>query len=443
MSRNLTVRALAGAVLVAALAGGPCHAETKAQRTDDFIDSIGVNAQFAWDGSDFQDPQGELRALNYLGIHHVRQGIQYSGDPTFVPRLKVLVDGGIRFDTGVANVGEDVAARLPDSLRAIAAVARLGPKSVFSIEGPNELNDPVNAIKFNGEPAGYPNAGVAREIMKAIYVAIHKMPEFAEVKVLNISTSNGVKHWLDYIRRLGNVSDWVDQGNWHAYFGNGSQPAQSIADGVRFAQMSAPGKPVTISESGYFTAYEDNTGWGGVDEKTQAKNTLNLLADAFKQGVSLTYLHNLYEGAENPSLKDIENTFGLFHRDGTAKPVAVAIHNLMTLLMDDATNRRTFNAGRLDYALLNMPPHGETLLLQRASGCFHLLLWNEEPNWNPVTRSETSVTVTPVSVSLPKDDNMIKVFDPLRGVLPVQTLHHARYFQVALVDHPLILTICP
>jgi hypothetical protein len=56
-------------------------------------------------------------------------------------------------------------------------------------------------------------------------------------------------------------------------------PAAHVTSMYQDALASAPGKPVIYTESGYFTAYDYSSG-AGVDYQTQAKNTLNLLADA-------------------------------------------------------------------------------------------------------------------------------------------------------------------
>ena len=89
-----------------------------------------------------------------------------------------------------------------------------------------------------------------------------------------------------------------------------------------YAQLDAPGLPTVITETGYETNPADS--YGGADQTVQAKYTLDILVDAFLDGVSQTYLYELFdEGGQH---------FGLFNTDGTPKLVATAIHNLTTLL---------------------------------------------------------------------------------------------------------------
>jgi hypothetical protein len=178
-----------------------------------------------------------------------------------------------------------------------------------------------------------------------------------------------------------------------------------------------------------------------VDEATQAKNTLNLLADTFKAGVKQTFLYELMEGVANPSTTDIENTFGLFRADGTPKPVATAIHNLTSILADPAGNALTFTNGTLDYSISNLPTTGHSLLLEKANGVFELLVWNEAPNWNSTTKSAIPAAPTNIEVNLGAIYRYIKAFDPLQGSTSIRTVTNASTVKLALTDRLLIVEI--
>jgi hypothetical protein len=110
-----------------AAAGSGQAADTALQTRDQaipvyaFLDSEGVDASFGGPGKD--DPNAELQALNYLGIWHVRQGINdavYSDDI-------MLAQNGIKFDTGLTDVNQDVASTIGPSLANIDKLAQAVP----------------------------------------------------------------------------------------------------------------------------------------------------------------------------------------------------------------------------------------------------------------------------------------------------------------------------
>ncbi|HEY0185082.1 MAG TPA: hypothetical protein VGC09_19950 [Rhodopila sp.] len=376
--------------------------------------------------------------LSYLGVSHVRDMAPVS---YMLPAYESLGANGIRFDLIASNYATDVASVLAGNLSLINQLLQVSPGSVFSIEGPNEVNAVSNQVTYNG--ASTANPYVADQIMQAVYTAVHADPALKGVPVLNLSLSNGIAGWQSYLSGMGNMSGYVDGGNYHIYPNLGAQPATVLQQMIPYAQQSAPGRPVTITEAGYFTAYQDASGWGGVDAQTQAKNTLNLLADAYKDGVQQTYLYELMEGVANPSTTDIENTFGLFHSDGTPKPAAIALHDLTTILSDPSATAQTFAAGTLPYTIANLPSTGNSLLLEKSSGAFDLMVWAEPKDWNPAT--ETAIAVAPVAsvVGLGATYQTVKIFDPLVGTAPISVLSNVSTVTLQLTDHPLIVEVEP
>src|SRR4029078_13509711 len=120
--------------------------------------------------------------------------------------------------------------------------------------------------------------------------------------------------------QLGNMSGSVDYANAHAYVSTGLNPSNSMAATLSAVMSAAPGKPVVITETGYTT--QANTQYLGVDETVQAKSILNTLVDAYKAGVSSTYLYEMFDRDSSASNTDSEANFGLFNSDGTPKIAA-------------------------------------------------------------------------------------------------------------------------
>lgn len=405
-------------------------------RADAFIASIGVDQHLNWDGTVYANGPLELQELNYLGINLVRDSAPASWN---LAPYKALADGGVRFDFLVGAAGQDLAQTLSPDIAAMVSLAQYRPGSIFAIEGPNELNGQI--VYLNGASSASPATGAAIE--RYVSQAVRSNATFTAqgVKVFNVTVTNGIGGWSSYVDGLGNLSTSVDYGNWHVYFNRGDQPAANVTSMYGDAIRSAPGKPVVFTEAGYFTAYRDTSGWGGVDEATQAKNTLNLLADAYKLGVAQTYLYELMEGVANPSSTDIENTFGLFHSDGTAKPVATAIHNLTSIIDDKGASALTFATHTLNYTINGLPSTGNSMVLEESTGVFDLLVWNEAQDWNAAAQTQILVAKVNAVVNLGAVYSSVRVFDPLIGLTPIQTLTNVSSVTLGLTDHLLVVEV--
>ena len=202
-----------------------------------------------------------------------------------------------------------------------------------------------------------------------------------------------------------------------------------------YAQLDAPGLPTVITETGYETNASDN--YSGVDPTVQAKLTLDELLDAFKDGVSQTYLYELLdEGGQY---------FGLFNADGSPKVAATAIHNLTTILADPG-GTSTFTPGSLSYAVTGLPAtsnnfDGNRLLLEKSTGTFDLMLWAEAQIWNPTTESEVVAPSETTTVDFGQTQNVVLVFDPLQGTVPIAAYLNTQGVQITLTDHPIIVEV--
>src|SRR5262249_12059730 len=154
-----------------------------------------------------------------------------------------------------------------------------------------------------------------------LYQAVKADAALSSIPVYNLSLAYNDPEGLS---QLGNMSGSVDYVNAHAYVSTGSTPQSSLAETFSAVESAAEGKPVVITETGYTT--QANTQYLGVDETVQAKSILNTLVDAYKAGVSSTYLYELFDRDSSASNTNPEAKFGLFHSDGTPKLAATAIH---------------------------------------------------------------------------------------------------------------------
>ena len=116
-----------------------------------------------------------------------------------------------------------------------------------------------------------------------------------------------------------------------------------------------------------------------MSEATQAVRTVQTLLDAFLMGVQRTYIYELLDTEADPSRQDAQKNFGLFRYDGTPKPAATAVRNLVSILKQ-ADGRNYGNAASAT-ASITAPdsPSARSLLLRRADGAQCFVLWYESP----------------------------------------------------------------
>ncbi|HYZ48487.1 MAG TPA: M10 family metallopeptidase C-terminal domain-containing protein, partial [Sphingomonas sp.] len=288
-------------------------------------------------------------------------------------------------------------------------------------EGPNEINNwPVTYQGLTGL-----NGGVA--FLNAAAAAAKASPQLANLPIYGLSGAPRVA------ATTGDASQFV---NIHPYAQHGDQPYDGLA--ARIGAKAIATKGMVITEAGYHTGVGNKT-WEGVDEATQAKLTLNLLADATKLGVAQTYLYQLTD-LPDPTGVGADAHLGLFDTSFRPKPVATAIHNLTSILADSGAAADSFQVHRLDYTLSNLPAHAQSLLLEKSNGEHALMLWAEPDIWNETTDKAIAVapTASVVTFAGPVD---VRVYDPLAGDQPIATYAHVTKVQVALSDHPVVIEV--
>src|ERR1700761_6151715 len=255
---------------------------TNAIRTSDFINSIGVNTHLRYTDSTYANIPNVIADLKYLGVDNIRDNAMNTGfNIQIMTGFNMVANAGIKMD--LFDQGD-----LPDTMTALDKFAQAHPGTIRSIEGPNEVNN--FAVTYNGLTG---TAG-AVAFQNALYASVKSDPNLAGVPVYNFT---------DNIAASG-ASDAL---NIHPYASNGAQPMSAIQSNIsQLAPNNTSG--LAITEAGYSTA---NT-TGGVDQITQAKETLNLLMDSIKSGASVTYLYQLMDGYSDPSGTNFEDHYGLF-----------------------------------------------------------------------------------------------------------------------------------
>lgn len=385
-----------------------------AERAADFIDQIGVNTHLSFLWTEYANYKGVIADLNYLGIDLVRDSVPNGASGA---NYDDLASAGIKFDLGIKNDGADYA----NVMQRLEDFVQSNPGSVIAVEGPNEVDrDGVSFASLTG-------ALGAIAMQKALYAEVHANPVFDGIVVYDLTGVNGQVTAAD-----------VEAVHTYPYYGK--QPNDRFTITANTAHAYAGDTPVVFTETGYYTL--PGYGWGGVDETTQARYSVNLLLDMQRFGLDKIYLYELLDETDGTT-GAYKQHFGLFDADNQPKEAAVALHNLTTILADDASGAGTFKAGTLDYDVQNLPDTAHTQLFQKADGTFELAVWNETTVWDGVALKEVTPADVPLTISLGDTFATVNIYDVIDSASPLRTLHDVSQVTLDLGADAMIVEVLP
>lgn len=378
-------------------------------RAGDFVDSIGVVAQLSALNGAVKSAQ-VLGAFSYLGISNVRTTLT-------APLLQGgsvadrLAQAGVHFDVLLGG-----ARPLADSLGTAAAFAAAHAGAVSAIEGPNEINNwPITFAGLGGVQAGIGFVDAAAAAMAGTVLGKAALYDFTGAA-----------------RTAATMADAASYANIHPYVQNGGQ-AWDWLKGV-IQGHAVPGKGMVITETGYTTTI-GASGFEGVDPQTQAKLTLNLLADATLLGVDKTFLYQLFDSG---TAGTAGAGFGLFDAAGRPKAAATAIHNLTTILADPGAGA-DFATHDLQYSIEGLPQGAHSLLIEKSSGTYELMIWAEPDIWDEAANTAIAVAGQTVTVTI-GGSGQLRLYDPLVGETAVASSSGSS-ISLTLSDHLMIVEI--
>jgi antitoxin component YwqK of YwqJK toxin-antitoxin module len=388
-----------------------------------FTGSIGVNTHVAYSWGNYSNLALMEDDLKYLGVTKLRDALATS--PGASPVMSGLAADGYKFDLIVSsNLPATGSSGLSQYLLQLDSFVKANPGSLLAVEGLNEAN--TQPFSYHGSS----DVSAAAQFQMALYTAIKADVNLSGVSVYNLSL--GYTDTNDYAK-LGNLTAYSDYANSHAYAATSLTPDSALATHLADAASVVSGKPIVITETGYSTL----SSWQylGVNQAVQAKSILNTLADAFKDGVTTTYLYELLDHGTDAGSK-----MGLFNADGTPKLAATAIHNLTAILADDGTGSGAPTA-QLGYNLSGLPASGDSMVLTKSNGAYDLVVWAEPKIWDDATDSEVAVATTQVTVNLGGVHHSVVVYDPMSGTSPIASYTDVSQIVLPLSDHPLIIEI--
>ena len=383
-------------------------------RAADFVNSMGINIHAEYTDGGYANAGAVLSALNYLGIHNLRDGAVSSrnqGQATY----GTLANAGYKFDMLVQS-GRDPG----EAVGSIAGFAAAHPGSISAIEGLNEINN------WHASFAGLTGTAAAVAFQSALATSIHATPGLAGTALYAFTGAFA-------------ASD-ADYANFHAYAQAGAQPLGSLTRNLASMSATAGSKPAVLTEAGYYTAAA-NGAWCGVDEATQAKLTLNLFLDASKVGIARTYVYQLLDAYTDATGVDPDKHLGLFDLSYHAKPAATAIHDLTTILADSSATAGSFATSALAFTVAGLPTGGASMDMEKASGVHDIVLWAEPDIWDETAHKAIAAATADTTVDFGTNHVSVAVYDPLVSDKAIATYADVTSVHVGVQDHPVIVEV--
>eukprot|EP01113_Clastostelium_recurvatum_P042223 TRINITY_DN6825_c0_g1_i6.p1 TRINITY_DN6825_c0_g1~~TRINITY_DN6825_c0_g1_i6.p1 ORF type:complete len:660 (+),score=105.87 TRINITY_DN6825_c0_g1_i6:1377-3356(+) len=384
----------------------------------------------------------------YLGVGAIRDGMPF---PNQVNDYARMFAKGIKLNTavgGCANISQ-----LRHQVQAFSDFETEHPGMLLHIEGFNEINN--FGFTYNGFNKSITYEGMA-QARRDLYQLVRSFPNLANIPVLDLSGGG----FLD--GPSFNLTNWegvADMGTLHNY-AYGGWPFVNVACsndlfllslGGTYPTWQPPMSNYVMTETGYHTDSFPN----GVTETAQGKLVVNTLLSGMKLGLKQVYIYELvdeyWDGYAGP-----ESHFGLFRGDKSPKPAARALHFLSSLLNDNDDNNSTkctTPSSSSSLTLSGLPMSSDYILFRNSnSNCSYILvLWNNIPVYDSVSRNDIITSPTQVTLTLPFSSRSLQVFDIYDAnaddKMPLSpssvSRQHTRTIQFPLADTAVVVVFAP
>jgi hypothetical protein len=359
--------------------------------TYDFIQRVGVATHLRYSDGAYRNHAATIRKLADLGVRHIRDTAPKA--QTTLP-YRTYLEAGLSFSmscspAGAALVDEGQAGEVLD--RILAGFPQAA--GVDYLEGPNEPNN--WPITFGGVKDTKHSFAAVTAYMEALHAAMRARPEFADIPLLGVSN-------------YPHIAVRSDADNAHAYPAQGAQPGTSIL------RLAARPRRVVVTEFGYNTG-PTKTHSGRVDEDTQAMLLLNAVLGAGAAGLERFYIYELFDEKADPQVSDPNMHWGLYRFDGTPKPAATGLRNLLRLLAPEPAMGPEVP---LNVEISGLPQTGRSLVLQKGPATYVAAIWNEPDIWNEAANQPIRIPSRPVTLRFPQAREAL-TYDPLRSDTPL------------------------
>ncbi|ABS06081.1 glycoside hydrolase family 6 protein [Kineococcus radiotolerans] len=416
----------------------PAGANNTVLTAGGFVNSIGVGMHVAYLDRAYGDVDS-VKLAEDLGVKHVRDGLG-STDSVPLESMKRLSEAGISINW-VAQP-ETSSFTIENQLQLI----KDNDLNVTSVEGVNERDN-----------AGVSDwAGKVRAHQRELYTAV-KDTLGEDVAVVAPSLV------FDESRaELGEVPS--DIANSHPYTGGAMQTAEHTEHQVQMAAEVTPGVDTSTpqaadarttlssavedggamwaTELGFHTATDSTAGNGvqpHVSEDAQAVLQLQQLLANFQNGVDRSYIYELLDEGSNNA--EAEDRFGLYHSDGSPKPVATALKNLIATVEHGGPSA-TGSASPAEVEVNGGSDDTTTLVLPRADGSTVVAVWEAAPVWDQDGEKPLDVPDREVTLDVGEDVDA-QVFVPGQSAKALDSEKGVSTLNLTSQAAPTIVVLAP
>jgi len=393
----------------------------QARSAYDFVNSIGVNTHLNYFDREYGNFSFVKNELQMSGIRHLRDGIHFQ-DPGYnrlmYGRWAELGALGIRFDA-VVDPRSNLGPMRPEILE---EADKLSNHSIEAFEGPNEMD-------ISGQSDW---TSTDRDYIKALFRSARSLGGGNRFQIIGPS--------LAFAKRgseLGNLTDSIDAGNLHPYPA-GKMPSHVFPEQTDFAKNVSGTKNIVVTETGYHNALNDHTDQPAVSELASSKYIPRLFLEHFSRGIQRTYLYELLDETADPGLANNQLHWGLIRADRSEKPAFIAVKRLIEELNDTATPARLHS---LAWSLESKDSRIHHVLLEKSSGEFDLVLWQETPSYDTFWQKDISNSPIATTLTLADPARRVILYEPSVQGDPLKEWKDTAKIPLAIPDHPLVIRI--
>jgi hypothetical protein len=393
-----------------------------ARNADDFIDTIGVNTHLFYDNSVYYQKYKEIikPKLLELGVRHIRDGGTLNRNG-YLDRLKELGTLGIQ-----STLIFDPRNSTPQG--AVALIKELGMGVVEAAQGPNEYDNSGDANWVS----------TLRTYQQQLYRAIRGDSAAAALPVYGPTLTSAEAY--NSIGDLSSVVDYAAMSNYYSgrnpgTSGWGDQGYGSIGWNVQLAHKYSGSKSVVSTEAGYHNMVSTTDGHIGVPEDVSGKYIPRIYLEHFNYGIPRTLIYELINVYNEPN--NWNKNFGLLRNNGSEKP-AFSTQNLISLLKDPGPN---FTPRALDYVLSGNTTNVHHTLLEKRSGTFYLILWQEVSSFNVNSKQNINVSSQQVTLTLNQPIESATIYLPNNSTASIEQDSNPNQINLNVPDYPLVVEL--
>lgn len=424
-----------------------------AQSANDFLNSIGVNSSIVSRGEYLYQT---IDFMNYLGARWIRGG--YGEDRELDDILTLYEKTGAKICIGMNSGGELTTESLKEKVLKTRKLAEAG--ALLAFEGPNEPNNwkvTYNGVVGGGSESWAPIA----DLMRDLYTIVKNDEVLRPYPVFHISengaqTENIGLQYLEIPKGSSSIypvgTKFADYANCHNYISHPSWPgihdnmtwrasdpsADSHADGLYgnygftwvngyagYTEEELATLPRVTTETGITVGPQGEDGSQVLSEELQGCMYMNLYLAQFKRGWVYTAIYLLKTHRDEVN----HEAFAFYNQDGTPKVAAHYLHNLTTILADNPQSET--NVGSLTFSIPMKPATVHYLLLQKSTGQFMLVVWDEKYSGGNEK----------ISINFDEVFKTVKIYDPTYSSSEIETLDNVNSVRLTMSTYPYILEL--